>query len=196
MLRNHAGLIAGLCLALVLSLAFIAPGCTATTASTTNPSRKVDATGLAAEAAQAQADFDGRAAQLKAAEAKFNADVTAENSKLAFAGNDLAHKQEIRSQLVAYVGGLVPNLLSGKALDPTTYTSGVLTLLGIFGGGGALVDSSKKQQVINRMRSPGDPTNTTAGDGQGSTPGLPAGGQAAALAAAASSERVNVLKAA
>jgi hypothetical protein len=192
MLRNHAGLVAGLFLALTLALLPVLPGCADTTASTITPGHKVDRTGLAAEAATQQAAFDAQAGQLRAAETKYNADVTAYNAKLAAAGSDLQHKAELKSQLVSAVGSFVPALLSGKAMDPTTYTSFALTLLALGGGGGAVVDSKQKQSVINRLRA------TPGGSDSSNVGGAAADVQPAALAGSIrpTPEPVNVPKAA
>lgn len=174
MLRNHVGALCGILV--TLAAALLVAGCHSVTSSTRDPGKKIDAAGLAAETIDSQADLDREAATIEKQTRDYNAHLAQTTAKLKSAGEDLQRKDEQRRQLVSIVGGLIPAIASGRAMDPTLYTSAFFTLLGGAVGAGALVDSAGKSRVIDRLRSntQNDPPSSSESAGT-----LPAAGAAA-----------------
>jgi hypothetical protein len=158
MFRNHSGFLAGAVVALVTSFVLFV-GCAPKTTSVRDPSKKVDAAGLAVEAAAAKSDLDTEAADVQRRASEYNAHVTAANAKFGAASADLRHKAEVQQSLFTALGAAIPQLLSGQAFTPAGAVGTVLTLLGVFGGAGALTDSAAKQNQLNKQRA------ASSGDG-------------------------------
>jgi hypothetical protein len=121
--------------------------CESRTTSLTDPARQVTRSGFQAEAAKVESDLVSAKAKLDSDIAAFNARVDATNATIEAGATDLNRQDEIRAQIVNTITGLVPNLIGGS-FNPAQLLGTATGLLGLFAGGGAVLDNKRKDRLL------------------------------------------------
>lgn len=101
-----------------------------------------------AQAADAQAELDKRAAQLKAEAAKLQADQNALDSKVIQAGEAQKRHNEMIAQILQFTGGAITQAASGQPVNPLAIVTSLLGLAGGLASVGASVLDPKRRTAI------------------------------------------------
>lgn len=112
----------------------------------------VDRAGLGRWAIDSEATFAKRKASLDAEIAAYNADIEGYNQTVASLQLELDEKDAIRESLVNVAGGIVTSIASGGGVNPIGLATTGVTLLGLLGGGGALLDNRRKDKVLKTVK--------------------------------------------
>lgn len=133
----------------VLIIAIV--GCQSKTASIADPAVLVTAAEFDAAAADLVVDMQKQRIALDAAIAAYNADAAAIDAKIATGVADLVHRDQVRTELVNVVGGVISQAAAGNPITLPGVIGTVIAAVGILGGLGSAADSRRKDATIKRL---------------------------------------------
>jgi len=139
---------------LVVAVTVAAASCQSETASIVDPGVKVERDVLETEVITVKNDLAKQKISLDAAVALFNADAAASGEKISVAVADLDRQDATRTELINMAGAFATSAVTGGQVNPAAVIGAIITAAGVFLGGGAALDSRRKDKVIADLKKP------------------------------------------
>jgi len=141
----NRGVVCSMLLALLLCIGLV--GCPITTASLITPGSDVTVAEFQGEVITLSSQLDKSAAAIDASLTQHNIDVQAFNKRVELGQDAINKKVELRTEIVAVIGGAGTALLSGT-LTPQAGVAAVLQIATLFAAAGLTLDNRRKDKVI------------------------------------------------